>query len=230
MSFINKIDEFCAARGISQSQFEREAGISKGLISKWRSKGITPGYTTLRKIADYMQISVSDLIKEYIGGAGEEVLTSFSHYLMTDESEGDSLRFIPVYRSARAGTDAPDLRDLVTKLAIMQDSINTPDECFGYVITDSAMSPELEAGDIVVVLADDEPESGDLVIASVPGDETKCRKLIRKKGYFILQPFNRHYEPEVYREEEQDLVQLAFLGKVIAIVRAVQSSAFSISE
>lgn len=230
MSYIDKIDEFCAERRMSQSRFEREAGIAKGLISKWKKKGIVPRFSTLRKIADYMRISVEDLTSEDPAdfGQGYSIPDNWSHG--PDIVRDATVRYIPIYRYECIDSGQPDPDDIISHLAVLPETLEHSGDCFGMKISDSSMAPDFEPGDTLIVRSDPEPVTGDIVIAVIPGEQTVCRRLIRSGDNLILQPFNRHFDPLVYRIEELDFLPVFFKGKVIAAVRQVNSSSYSLPE
>jgi SOS-response transcriptional repressor LexA len=124
----------------------------------------------------------------------------------------------------------PDPADIVTHLAILPGNTPYADKCCGVTITDSGMSPYIEPGDVVIIRADDEPASEDIVVVYTPELGTMCRKLVRKGNDIILQPFSMHRNATVFRQEELDLLPVIFKGKVIAIVRNVKSSSDSVPE
>lgn len=227
MSFLDKIDRFCKERHMSTTRFEREAGLSKGLVLKWRSKGFYPSHRSQKKVAGYIGISVQDLMSEDLSDFSQgPVPDNWSH--APDVVREASVRFIPVFRYS--GLAALDKDDIFMHLPVLPSDIESPEECFGTVIEDSSMSPDFDPDDIVIVRKDTEPISGDIVIVLVPGDQVLCRRLILDGSNIILQPFSRHYAPSVYREEERDLLPVLFLGKLIARYGKVNSSSCSIPE
>lgn len=226
MSFLDKIDEFCAERNISATRFEREAGLAKGLIPKWRSKGFYPSYKSQIRAAARMGISVEDLMRDDPADFYGEIADNKSH--KPDIVLDATVRYIPVYRYAGPGSPEPE--DILMHLAVLPETLDSADECFGMPIEDSSMAPDIMTGDIVIVRRDPSPVSGDIVIVTEPGDKTLCRRLIIKGDDIILQPLSNHYAPSIYRKEECELVQLVFAGKVIAIVRRISSSSYSIPE
>lgn len=60
MTFNERIVELCQQKGISQSQLERDLGISKGSVTKWKTKEPRP--STLQKVADYFNVQVNYLM------------------------------------------------------------------------------------------------------------------------------------------------------------------------
>lgn len=230
MSYIDKIDEYCKQHKISHTRFEREAGIGKGLISKWKSKGITPRIDSLRKSANYMKIPFQELMRDDPALMTGEYRLPGSGTDYPDALYEATPQIIPVYRYLNQDDTPPSPEEVLTHFAVLPDNIESADECFGYTIKDSSMSPYIEAGDVVIVRSDDCPDSGDTVIVCTPGEQTVCRRLIRDRGTLVLQPYNPHYEPEIYREEELELLPVIFKGKVTAVIRLVKSSSFSVPE
>lgn len=60
MALNERIVELCQQKGISQSQLERDLGIAKGSVTKWKTKEPRP--STLQKVADYLNVSVTYLM------------------------------------------------------------------------------------------------------------------------------------------------------------------------
>ncbi len=57
---VNSIKKLCDKNNIPIGQFEKEAGLSKGLISKWKEK--PPSLDKIVAIADYFNVSVDEVI------------------------------------------------------------------------------------------------------------------------------------------------------------------------
>lgn len=57
----DKIKKIAQNKGISIYQIEQGAGLSNGLISKW--KKICPNSRNVSKVADFLEISIDDLLK-----------------------------------------------------------------------------------------------------------------------------------------------------------------------
>ena len=63
--FYDRFLQLCAQRGISPSKAAVEAGISKSLVTKWRTNQVqVPSPEVLQKLARYFATSVSDLLEE----------------------------------------------------------------------------------------------------------------------------------------------------------------------
>ena len=59
--FVDSYDKICKEMGVSPTAILGELGISKGTYSNWKSNGANPTNPTMKKIADYFGISVTEL-------------------------------------------------------------------------------------------------------------------------------------------------------------------------
>lgn len=63
------IKKIADKKGISIYQIERGAGIANASIRKWgKSANQTPSVITLKKVADYLQVDMNDLLTEREAG------------------------------------------------------------------------------------------------------------------------------------------------------------------
>lgn len=70
MTLYDRITELCRINGISQTRLESDIGISKGSVSKWKTKEPRP--STLEKIASYFHVSVDYLVSGEDQDSGEK--------------------------------------------------------------------------------------------------------------------------------------------------------------
>nr|DAS81885.1 MAG TPA: repressor protein [Caudoviricetes sp.] len=57
-----KVKRICKERKISIFQLERNCGIGNGTIGRWRNS--KPNTETIKKVADYLRLSVDELLEE----------------------------------------------------------------------------------------------------------------------------------------------------------------------
>lgn len=63
--FYDRFLYLCKMKDISPSRAALEAGISKSLVTKWRTNKVeTPSPDVIKKLARYFNLSVSDLLDE----------------------------------------------------------------------------------------------------------------------------------------------------------------------
>ena len=68
--FYDKFANLCKEKGVSISRGALEAGISKSLVTKWKTNQTEiPSSEVLRKLSSYFQIPVSELLDESTSAA-----------------------------------------------------------------------------------------------------------------------------------------------------------------
>ena len=75
------------------------------------------------------------------------------------------------------------------------------------------MEPRISSGDLALVHSQPDVESGDLAVVLVDGEEGTLKKVLKKEGAVILQPFNPAYKTQVFIGGEID--RLTIVGKVV---------------
>lgn len=63
--FYDRFIQLCSQKGVSPSRAAIDAGISKSLVTKWKTNACKdPSPDVLRKLANYFGVAVSDLLDE----------------------------------------------------------------------------------------------------------------------------------------------------------------------
>nr|DAG76567.1 MAG TPA: helix-turn-helix domain protein [Caudoviricetes sp.] len=57
------IEHYAKKRGMTITELERQSGLSRGHIGKWKSKN-EPTISALQKVADVLGVTVNTLLKE----------------------------------------------------------------------------------------------------------------------------------------------------------------------
>lgn len=61
--FYDKLQAVCKQRGTTVTAVVVALGMSRGTMGGWK-KGQTPRYSTLKKLADYLGVSINDLLDD----------------------------------------------------------------------------------------------------------------------------------------------------------------------
>ena len=227
MNFLDRIEAYCKEFGLSQSSFERAAGLTKGQITKWKN-GLHPGLKSQRKIAEYMQMSLEELMRETPASYEGDPMLHFDPDALRDHSA----LYIPVIKNC-SGLDFARLRrGEVSKPAphqnirLLPPSVANPFDCFGFEMYDNSMVPYFDRGDIVLADGSDKGRrnvcTGDIVIVSTPGEPSVCRKLIKDDTGIILQPVNSSFDAVHYLNSEIEDLPVAITGKVVSLIRTIE--------
>lgn len=91
--------------------------------------------------------------------------------------------------------------------------MHNPEEYFYLVVSGDSMEPRISSGDLALVHRQPDVESGELAVVLVDGEEGTLKRVVKRDGAVILQPFNQSYQPQIFMGEE--LSQLTIVGKVV---------------
>ena len=183
-------------RKISQGALAAQLGISQQAVGKWETGRSTPDPGTLRKIADLFGVSADGLLgRDDAHSApvwpGAEVL-------------------VPVLGTVKAGYDAYAFEeDYGSEPA----NVKNPRDYFYLIVRGDSMEPRISSGALALVHSQPDVESGDLAVVLVDGEEGTLKKVLKKEGAVILQPFNPAYQTQVFIGGEID--RLTIVGKVV---------------
>ena len=64
LDFYSKFEQLCQKRGVSFSRVREDLGISQSTMASWKSRGLTPKYETVKKLASYFGVTVDYLLGE----------------------------------------------------------------------------------------------------------------------------------------------------------------------
>ena len=130
-----------------------------------------------------------------------------------------SLVRLPILGKIKAGYDYMSQENWVgyadVEKAIIQDGC----EYFALKIAEDSMSPLLIENDIIIVQKQDDFESGDIVVATINGDEAIIRKGEKSNNNILFQPLNSTYEPLIFTYDEMKNIPVEIIGIVKQLKR-----------
>lgn len=183
----------------TQLELAEYMGVSQATVSNW-CKGIKmPRMTKIDMICDYFNIMRSDLMNEHRNNQNH------SH------SKGV---LINVYGRVAAGIPIDMIEDIIDTEEITEELARTG-EFFGLKIKGDSMTPTICNGDTVIVRQQDDAETGDIVIATINGDEATCKRLRKYKDGIELMAINPSYDTFEFSNEEILEKPVKILGKVV---------------
>ena len=208
------IKEYRESHDLSQRQFASQCDLSNGYISFLEKgvnpntgKPITPTLPQLKKLADGMRMTLSELFEK----ADDMPIDIGANIIPMPET-----RKIPL-----VGTIACGMPILAQEN--IEDYVSIPKDLAGdFALTckgDSMINARIFDGDIVYIRQQDTVENGE--IAAVLIDSEATLKRVRLfDDHISLEPENPMYKPLVYWNEEMNTVRI--LGKAVAFTSAVR--------
>jgi repressor LexA len=124
------------------------------------------------------------------------------------------VRHVPLVGDVAAGTDVLAQENIEETVPMPADLTGDGDLFMLRVRGDSMIEAGILDGDFVVARVQPTAESGDIVVAGIPGEEATVKTWARRDGQVVLLPANPSFEPMVF---DPDLVQV--YGKVVTVMR-----------
>ena len=122
------------------------------------------------------------------------------------------IKTIPVLGRVAAGIPIDAIEEIIDYEEV-DDKLSSLGELFGLQIKGDSMTPRICDGDVVIVKQQSTAESGDIVIATINGDDAVCKRLQIYANAVLLYSLNPAYDPiDVTGRED-----FKILGKVVEL-------------
>ncbi len=194
--------------GYSQEELAKALGYkSYTTITKWESGVSEPTLKMTNEIAKFFNVSVNDLC--------------YTNLAIPQDKKNRPRKkgvVVNVLGRVAAGIPIEAVTDIIDTEEITEELARTG-EFFGLQIHGDSMSPGICDGDIVIVRQQDDAESGDIVIATINGDEATCKRLRKYSEGIELISNNPSYKPFEFSNEEIMEKPVRIIGKVIELRR-----------
>lgn len=223
MELYNRIRNRRIELGMSQDDLAKQLGYkSRSTIAKIESGENDIPQSKIKAFADALDISPSQLM-----GFEESPMINAMVKLDSPLLEGVlEQRGIPkrkgyiinVLGHVAAGIPIDAIEDIVDTEEISE-KLGKTGTFFGLVIKGDSMTPGICDGDTVIVRQQDDAESGDIVIATVNGDEATCKRLRKYREGIELISNNPIYKPFEFTNEEIQTKPVKIIGKVVELRR-----------
>lgn len=202
--FQNVLKALRTSHHLTQDELSKKLQISRSTIGMYEKGAREPDFETLELIADYFNVDI-----DYLLGR-----TTKTTYIPTGNvSAGIS---IPVLGHVAAGIPISAIEEIIDTEEISADLAKTG-EFFGLKIHGNSMEPRISDGDVVIVRQQNDAESGDIVIATVNGNEATCKRLRKYRDGIELISNNPCYEPMFFSNEEIEKKPVKIIGRVVEL-------------
>lgn len=193
-------------RGLRQSELVVKTGISKGALSSYISGRYVPKQNNIYLISEALNVSEAWLM-------GADVPMDRSTPSFSSVSRGVKIN---VLSRVGAGIPLEAVEDIIDTEEIAEELAKTG-EFFGLQIKGNSMEPKFSEGDIVIVRQQDDAKSGDIVIATINGNDAVCKRLKKYNDSIALISTNPEYDPMIFSCEEIDAKPVRIIGRVVEL-------------
>ena len=191
--------------GISQTDFAKMIKVTKQTLYKYE-QGIITNIPSdkIEEIANALGVSPS-----YIMGWEE-----------TTEEPAPKRKgvAIPVLGHVAAGIPIEMIEDIIDTEEIPEDMAKHG-EFFALKIKGDSMTPSINNSDVVIVRQQEDAENGDIVIATINGNDAVCKRLKKYSDGLSLISLNPAYEPLYFNTSEIQGTPVKIIGKVVELRR-----------
>lgn len=200
MNIKERIRSLAKERGMSLPALESELGLGNSTISKWANSA--PNTDKLNKVAKYFGVTLDYLVNG---------VTSSPKIF-----DGNGGVWIPVLGRVAAGIPINMVTDIIDQEQITEE-MAASGEYFALQIHGDSMEPKMSDGDVVIVRQQDDAESGEIVIATINGDNATCKRLRKYAEGIMLLSTNPAYEPMTFTNHDIEELPVKILGKIVEL-------------
>ena len=209
-TFQNRLKEAMEMRNIKQVELVEKTGLDKTLINKYLSGISNARQQKLTKLADALNVN-------------EVWLMGYDVPIQRDLTVGTSFAtksaVVFIYGTIPAGIPMECIEDVIDTEEIPVDMLNGGKQYFGLKVKGDSMEPEYLDGDTLILLKQEDCESGDDCVVMVNGFDGTFKRVFKNEQGIILQPLNNKYSPMVYSNEDIQTLPVRILGVVEEIRR-----------
>ena len=202
--FQNILKSLRATKGLTQDELSKQLNISRSTIGMYEKGAREPDFETLELIADYFNVDT-----DYLLGRTTKTTYIPSPALRKGVS-------INVLGRVAAGIPIDAIEEVIDTEEITEEMAKTG-EFFGLKIKGNSMEPRIYENDVVIGRQQNDAESGDVVIATINGDEATCKRLRKYRDGIELISNNPSYEPMFFSNEEILSKPVRIIGKVVEL-------------
>ena len=200
--FSNNLKYYMSVNDVSQIEVANKIGVSPQTFNTWIQGIALPRMGKVQMLADYFGIRKSDLIEE-------------RQNITKQKSKGV---VIPVLGHVAAGIPIEMIEDIIDTEEIPEDMAKHG-EFFALKIKGDSMTPSINNSDVVIVRQQEDAENGDIVIATINGNDAVCKRLKKYSDGLSLISLNPAYEPLYFNTSEIHGTPVKIIGKVVELRR-----------
>lgn len=195
------IKRYMNARNLTQLDVADALGVHQTSVSSWCMGKKLPRMDKIDKLCELFNVRRSELL--------------YSPNELSKERRVQGVR-IPVLGTVHAGIPIDAVQDIIDYEEITPQLASSGD-FFALQIKGDCMTPKITEGDVIIVRCQNDANNGDIVVATVNGEEAVVRKLQKYENGIALIPINPSYEPIRFTNEEIETLPVEIIGKAVEL-------------
>lgn len=207
------IKQYRSEHNLSQRDFAKKCELSHTYIAALEKKvdarsgkKIAPTVDAVKNISKGLNMPLQELLN---------IIDDEQEFIV---NQNKSIR-IPVLGSIPAGIPMEMIEDIVDWEDISEEMLKGGKQYFALKIKGDSMFPEYLNDDVIIVLKQDNCESGQDCVVAVNGDDATFKRVFKTGNGITLQPLNNSYMPIFYSNDDILNKPVKILGVVKQIRR-----------
>lgn len=193
--FSEQLRKLRRLNNLTQTELSKLLNVSNGTIAMWETDKRQPDIDTLKKLANFFNVTTDYLL-------GKDI---------KDNNKGVK---IPVLGVVPAGIPIEAIEEILEYEEITPEMAKSG-EYFGLKVKGDSMSPNILEGDILIVRKQEDANSGDICVVMVNGDDATVKKIKKDPKGLTLIPNNPAYDVTYFTNEEIVSIPVRIIGKVV---------------
>ena len=181
----NNIQMQMSKMGIERRELAKAINVPYSSLTDWINGKTYPRIDKIEKMAEYFGIEKADLVED-----------------ASRRADAKSVR-IPVLGRVSAGLPMEAIENIIDYEEIPAE-MSRHGDYFCLVIHGDSMEPRMYEGDVIVVKKTNVANPGDIVIATVNGDDAVCKRLAYYSRSIGLLSLNSKYDPIIIADDEKE--------------------------
>jgi repressor LexA len=201
---------------------DRQRQVLEFIESEVRRKGYPP---SVREIGEAVGLSSPSTVHAHLGALQDK---GYIHRdptkpraleLTYEPTSGASVerrpvRHVPLDGDVAAGTGVLAAENIEETMPVPEDLTGDGDLFMLRVRGDSMLEGGIFDGDYVVVRSQPTAESGEIVVAGIPGEEATIKTFVRRRNKIVLRPENSSMDEMIF-----DPADITIYGRVVTVLR-----------
>ena len=200
--FAKNLQYYMNLNNKSRTDVCRDLEIPYSTFTDWYNANIYPRIDKIQLLANYFSIQKADLVES------RNTLANTSNSAV-----------VFVYGTIPAGIPMECIEDVIDTEEIPSEMLKGNKQYFGLKVKGDSMEPEYLEGDTLILLRQENCESGDDCVVMVNGFDGTFKRVFKNENGIVLQPLNNKYSPMVYSNEDIEKLPVRILGVVEEIRR-----------
>ena len=193
--FSEQLRKLRRLNNLTQTELSKLLNVSNGTIAMWETDKRQPDIDTLKKLANFFNVTTDYLL-------GKDI---------KDNNKGVK---IPVLGVVPAGVPIEAIEEILEYEEITPEMAKRG-EYFGLKVKGDSMSPNILEGDILIVRKQEDANSGDICVVMINGDDATVKKIKKDPKGLTLIPNNPAYDVTYFTNEEIVSIPVRIIGKVV---------------